>query len=860
MAFIATGILLQYNTEKTIRESNQSNRQASQAIVVHNLIQEADFNSILIESKIRELLITGDQNLIAGVQNAEVEVKTNLAILKNAINEKNTPAFDLLVTLANRKINFNNELINIYSHQGKEAAEAKISTREGIRLRDSIMIVSRMIEKDYDKEAGLNLIQNNVRSESVLALSRVITALSIIVISALAFMIIRRLQRQQHLIKRLEVLHAGEIEAKKRIEKISGDIHDLYNKAPCGYHSLDKDGYFIAINDTELNWLGYKREEVIGKMKYQEIWDEESAKIVTENFPLFKKKGETKERRLHLRTKEGKIIPVSLNAVAIYDNNGEYLSSRSTVFDVSKQEAIEGELKEAKKEADESARVKEQFLANMSHEIRTPINSVIGFTNLLQKTNLTDDQQQFVLLIQTAGENLLSIVNDILDISKIEAGMLRIEKNPFSLRGLANSVETMFQHRAKEKNLAFSVTINEDVPDTLIGDAVRLTQVFVNLISNAIKFTQKGGILITITSPVISRKSVRLRFSVKDTGIGIPADKLGAVFERFEQGETETTRMYGGTGLGLSIVKNLIQLQHGKIEVFSESDKGTEFIFELEYDLLPMDIKKPGGNGTTKLENAHGNGISNFEGIRVLVVEDNKMNQLLMRHTFQNWKLAFELAENGKEAIDWLQKERFDLVLLDIQMPVMNGYLVARSIRDDLKMDIPVIAMTAHALAGEREKCLSSGMNDYISKPIQEKELYELLTKYLAERKSKIDELRSAMHCVDFPFLFDMVMGNGDFLKNIINQFLKQFPGEMEELGSVVRSKNKKQIAKLSHHIQSTVSVLGRQSPFFKQLEYVEHLANNKSTNEEIFSEYNKLEALNQLLMKDVSKLLEANL
>jgi PAS domain S-box-containing protein len=707
------------------------------------------------------------------------------------------------------------------------------------------------IEKElYDRlQAGIQ--QNRKRTVVILAISRMLTILGLTGIVILSLLVIRHLIRQQQLIKELEQANQNETEARRNIERISTEIQDLYNNAPCGYHSIDGDARIIAMNDTELKWLEYTREEVVGRLLIYDLLEEETAKSVRENFPEFKRRGFVKERRLTMRAKSGRTFPVVLNSIAVYDDNGDYMSSRSTVYDITEQQKNETALKEAKQQALESANVKEQFLANMSHEIRTPINSVIGFTNLLQKTTMTEEQKQFVNLIQSASENLLTIINDILDISKIEAGMLRIEKNPFSLRGLCNSIETMFYHKAREKSLSFSIYIQENIPDTLNGDAVRLTQILVNLISNAIKFTQKGGITINITLVNQTSESARLRFMVKDSGIGIPADKLEAVFERFEQGETDTTRKYGGTGLGLSIVRNLVELQGGTISVNSEPGKGTEFIFEIAYSLVTV-----GEPVATTLPDKAEIDPGAFPDAKILVVEDNAMNQLLIKYTFQNWKVNFELADNGAKAIEWLQRSTFDLVLLDIQMPLMDGYATSQTIRKELKSDIPIIAMTAHALAGEREKCLSYGMNDYISKPIHEKELYMLLKRYLGDGKDSIESLKNNLHYVDLNFLQDMVMGSGDFLKTVIKQFLKQFPGEMEALKKAVDDKDTRQVATLSHHIQSTVSILGKNTPFFQQLEKLEKLSKKNPSPKTLTAEYEKLNDYKQSLLQEVNQLL----
>jgi PAS domain S-box-containing protein len=841
LAFIATGIILQVNTEKTISKAKAVNQQAIQSSRIHNQIQQLITDAIVIESKIRGWIITGDESFVAGVQDTIRNLKSDLASFMDiAMDESNKQAFITLAGLTDEKIRFSNEMIDTYHAQGRAAAEKMIATKRGTTLRDSIMTLSAAIEKEYEQK---------------LSISRILTILSVAATLFLSIVVIRRLRQQQFMIKELEEAHKTELETRKDLERVSAQTHDLYDNAPCGYHSLDGNGVFISINQTELNWIGYREEEVVGKLHITDIMDTHSAEIMAKRFPQFKKNGEIKELRLNLLNKKGFVIPVSLSAIAIYNEQDEYVSSRSTLFDITEQEKIEEQLKEAKRDADESALVKEQFLANMSHEIRTPINSVIGFTNLLQKTSLSSEQQQFVHLIQSASESLLTIINDILDISKIEAGMLRIEKSPFSLRGLCSSLETMFQHRVKEKSLSFTIHIQDHIPDTLTGDAVRLTQILVNLISNAIKFTQEGGISIVIIPVKETETSVRLRFSVKDSGIGIPEDKLDSVFERFEQGETNTTRKYGGTGLGLSIVRNLIHLQHGNIAVKSEMGHGTEFLFELEYEILPMtDAHK-----NMQHADLHENGNGLFEGVRILVVEDNQMNQLLMKHTFQNWNLNFDLAENGQQAVDKLNRDKFDLVLLDIQMPVMDGYATAKTIRNELKSNIPIIAMTAHAMAGEREKCLSQGMNDYISKPIQEKELQNLLKKYIARQKHTMESLKTSLRFINLEFLYDLVMGNSAFLNNIIRQFLNQFPGEMEQLKEAVERKNIKQIATLAHHIQSTVSVFGRNTPFFQQLEKIEQLAKNKTSPVMLAAEFNKLDDYKQLVLKEINQLMLQN-
>ena len=377
---------------------------------------------------------------------------------------------------------------------------------------------------------------------------------------------------------------------------------------------------------------------------------------------------------------------------------------------------------DAKEKAEESTRLKEAFLANMSHEIRTPMNAIIGFSDLLSKGNLAAKEKEYVRTIKTAGENLLTIINDILDISKIEAGMMTFEDHSFSVKDIFKSLNVMLMGKAKEKNLELTFKYEEDIPDVLLGDTTRLTQIIINLVGNAIKFTQKGSVEVNVkvlkNNQNNFNENTLLEFSVEDTGIGIPPDKIKNIFERFCQAESHTTRKYGGTGLGLSIAKQLIELQGGNLSVKSTFKEGSIFTFSIPYKksvevLLAQDTTEK------KYDMEY------LSTIDILLVEDNRLNVMLILSLFSEYRLKVQVAENGSVAIDKLKELNFDIVLMDMEMPVMNGYESATFIRKNLKSNIPIVAMTAHAMAGERERCLSLGMNDYISKPINANVLFE---------------------------------------------------------------------------------------------------------------------------------------
>ncbi|MCW3120169.1 MAG: response regulator [Chitinophagaceae bacterium] len=469
----------------------------------------------------------------------------------------------------------------------------------------------------------------------------------------------------------------------------------------------------------------------------------------------------------------------------------------------------------SEKKVKEAAHIKEQFLANMSHEIRTPMNAMLGFTNILHRTNLDAAQKQYVENIQAAGEKLLAIVNDILDLSKIEAGMMRIEPAPFNIRGLLHSVETMFYEKAKQKQLHLNFVIEDGIPDILEGDAVRLTQVLVNLLGNAIKFTLSGEINVSVKPVALTDNKINIQFAIKDTGIGIAKEKQQTIFERFQQAEADTTRRYGGTGLGLSIAKQIIDLQNGTIKVNSEPGQGTEFIFELPYVISKEtgEIARQDGTGTGRKKLLY--------KANLLIAEDNPMNQQLMKHLMHSWHFDFDMVSNGKEVIDAVQRKSYDIVLMDIQMPDMDGYTATGVLRNELHLNIPVVAMTAHAMAGEKEKCIRFGMNDYISKPINETDLYNLILRYIDFNSNKTGAKKN-YSIIDLDYLHELAKGNKNFEMEMIRQFIVQVPAEIHSLKTAIDQKDFPAVTSIAHGLKSSVSFMGlalKLEPVLRQIE-----------------------------------------
>ena len=485
---------------------------------------------------------------------------------------------------------------------------------------------------------------------------------------------------------------------------------------------------------------------------------------------------------------------------------------------------------ESEKKVKASATVKENFLANMSHEIRTPLNAVLGFANILRSTKLDEEQKEYVEVIQTSGDNLLSIVNDILDLSKIEAGMLRIEEAPFKIPDIVSTVEAMLKPRAEEKGLKLIVNIDSEIPECVSGDAVRLTQILVNLTTNAIKFTEDGGVYLRATAIKKQNDIVTIEFLVRDTGIGIPEEKQAHIFDRFEQAEASTTRRFGGTGLGLSIVKNLVELQKGTITLFSQQGVGSSFTIELPYKIsnefvIKTEHKKTSLNlATMKTES------------KILIAEDNPMNQRLIKHLMKNWNFNFDLVFNGAQAIEALKKQAYDLVLMDIQMPEMDGYRAAGLIRSELRSRIPIIAMTAHAMTGEKDKCIKAGMDDYLSKPINEEMLFDMIRKYLMKDSDTLNKaqvsgagiaVERTAKVIDLLVIDKYSRGDNDFRKELMQEFINTVPPAISSLETAIRQSNYSRIKEIAHDMKTTIHVMGLTVLIGHMLQQIEIFAAN---------------------------------
>ncbi|MDT7827409.1 ATP-binding protein [Pricia sp. S334] len=471
-------------------------------------------------------------------------------------------------------------------------------------------------------------------------------------------------------------------------------------------------------------------------------------------------------------------------------------------------------LRREKIEVEKLSMAKDEFLSNMSHEIRTPLNAVIGFNDLLKKTPLTKQQKEYLDTVQISSQNLKVIIDDILDISKLESGNVHLEKNPVSLRDLIQYVVRLQAPTAKEKGIKLLSSIDYEIPDYVVADETRLTQIFINLVGNAVKFTNEGSVELRAEATLLDCNKVMVEFIVKDTGIGIPEEKLETVFERFSQAEASTTRHYGGTGLGLNIVNMLIGLYGGAISVTSQLGQGSEFKFEKTFEITEMD---KGQHMTTEKTGPNGN---LFTDTKILLVEDNVHNQLLATHYFKRWGSKISIAENGRVGVEMLQNENYDVVLMDLQMPVMDGFQATTAIRKELGSNVPIIGCSAHSLVGEKERCLELGMNDYIAKPYSEEELIQTTLRYSQGKEGSSDtEKADKIHTVelsdivydDFESLIEeLKMQEGDEFGELIQQhFQESTPSDIEDIEKAIENNDATLLFEKCHMLAGSLGVLG---------------------------------------------------
>jgi PAS domain S-box-containing protein len=599
----------------------------------------------------------------------------------------------------------------------------------------------------------------------------------------------------------LELLEEQRMQQQKLIQDIIDNIPSvIFIKDTAGRYILVNKKIHAMLPDLSMKMLGLTDKDLIGEPVRYKAYKYSDDKVMNTG------QVSTMEDVVEVNGKKRYLL---ITKFPLFDDAGNVKNICGLATDITEQKESEIHLMNAKKEAEGAKTAQEAFLANMSHEIRTPMNGIMGMANLLLGAKLSEEQKEYVENIQDSGKNLLSIINDLLDFSKIRSGKFQFDNSPFKLKHAIKKALYPLQIRAEEKLLKMEMHFDENVPDVVIGDPVRLQQIIINLAGNAVKFTSQGLVSVKVTCNKKSNTQAFVRVDVIDTGIGIANEKLDYIFESFTQDNLNTSRTYGGTGLGLAIVRQLVELQDGEVSVESTIGEGSTFSV-----LIPFAI-----DANAKVQENKYAAISNetddlLSGISILVAEDNLINQKVVLNTLKRKGAEVKIVSNGQEAIESIEDGGFDIVLMDLQMPEVDGYKATKYIREVLHNNVPILAMTADAIKGEAEKCFEAGMTGFISKPFDPADLYLQILKstgnttnntYIQDKQS--EQMEEPL--IDFSFLYEISGNDSKYINDVVEIFLSSTTPGLETLKELVEvGTDWDAIGKQAHFLKSSVSVI----------------------------------------------------
>ena len=641
-----------------------------------------------------------------------------------------------------------------------------------------------------------------------------------------------------------ELIFQNKEKGKRAAElKIANYARSLIEASLDPLFTINLKGKITDMNDASINMTGISREKLLGTdffdyftepQKARQVYQEVFSKGFVADYPL--------------TIVDGKLTDVLFNGSVYKDDLGNVIGVVVVARDITDQKRTATELteaivfaelataiaEEAKSKAEGATRVaedavkaKQQFLSNMSHEIRTPMNAIVGFTKVLLKTDMSAKQKEYLQAIKMSGDALIVLINDILDLAKVDAGKMIFEKTPFKMALSISAMLHLFETKIQEKNLALVKEYDNKIPEVLVGDPVRLHQIILNLVSNAVKFTSKGTIKVSVRLKNEDEENVTVEFAVTDTGIGIQQDKIKDIFKNFQQASSGTARLYGGTGLGLAIVKQLVESQDGTIQVTSSVDEGSTFSFCLSFQKT---------NDEAEMEAESAESDTEIKDLKVLVVEDIALNQLLMKTLLDDFGFECGIASNGKIAVDKLKDNAYDIILMDLQMPEMNGFEATDYIRNVLHSDIPIIALTADVTTVDLAKCKVVGMNDYIAKPVDERLLYSKIVG-LVKKLSPSSLVASAMNatddtkklkCTDMDYLNHRTKSNPALMMEMIALYLEQTPPLISAMNRSFLEKDWNSLYSAVHKMIPSFAIMGISIDFENMAKKVQDFASTQ--------------------------------
>ncbi|MDJ1479662.1 PAS domain S-box protein [Cytophagaceae bacterium YF14B1] len=644
------------------------------------------------------------------------------------------------------------------------------------------------------------------------------------------------------------------------LEQSEEKYRNIIENMNLGLIEVDLQERIAYANQSFCLMTGYTPKELIGKKTTEIFFRENRLGEIGQNLERIqskKRKAISDAYEICIKNKEGNDVWLLISGAPLFDDNKNFIGTIGIHLDITDQKQMEKDLRDAISKAQASVKAKEIFLANMSHEIRTPMNAILGMSRLLHKTPLNEQQISFLKAITTSAENLLVIINDILDFSKIEAGKMQMEHVDFTVKDILKQVSDIIVYKAEEKGLHIKTHIDNRISKALKGDPYRLNQILLNLAGNAVKFTHQGSVKIETRLLTETENSQCIEFIVSDTGIGIEKEKQSDIFKSFTQEDNSVTRKFGGTGLGLSICKRLIELMGGSISVFSEKGKGTTMTFTLTFEI---------GNSETleqeeKLEEAE----NMLPDRQILLVEDNEFNRMLAITVLSNQGAIVTEAVNGLDAVQKVQKKDFDLILMDIQMPEMNGFEATSYIRSHLNKQTPIIALTANAIKGEKERCLEVGMNDYLSKPFEEKDLIHRCSVWLFKKQSTMEikvaeTLKTQEKLYDLSQLQFISRGDKNFVCKMIQLFINSSSEAVNKFKSYHKNREFDRFYSLAHQLKPNIENMGISSlrDEIREIEQISHRNYNLERLDYLMSHFEEvIIQINQELYQELEHLKE---
>ncbi len=631
-------------------------------------------------------------------------------------------------------------------------------------------------------------------------------------------------------------------------EKYRGIIESM----ELGLMEVDLNQNIVKAYDWFCDMTGYNPGELEGKNAADVFLNAEGIAFMKKQDEI-RQKGQAGVYEIQIKKKNGDLIWVLISGAPVFDFKGDVVGSIGIHYDITVRKKMLHELARAKKTAEAARDAEKQFLARMSHEIRTPLNAIIGMSHLLSETATSLEQIDYVSSIKTSADLLLKIVSDILDISKIEAGEIQVNSEPFNLRALVMSLQKTFQVKAEENGVKVLMNVDDKITNLVIGDELLLTQILMNLMSNAVKFTAEGSVKINVQLLEKRDEKYFLEIDVTDTGVGIGKEKLDLIFENFKQADDQVRHKFGGTGLGLAITKKFVELQDGKIWVESELGQGTSFKFTITY----LDSGKEEVIEIEKDEQALQSVFEPSEE-QVLIVEDNYMNRKYITTLMKKWQVNFEVAVNGKEAWEKTQQNIYDLIFMDISMPEMDGHQVTKLIRseENPNQNIPIIALTASAIISKREQALNSGMTDYLPKPFNPNQLIDLIKKYtkreILSEKTTISKMETdddtKTEILNRPYLEKFYGGDDSHAADMFDIFLNHTVHEVPQLRPLMEAQDWEGTRQLAHKIKPNFSMVGLTQLEEKML----NIENSAAQNENVNTLLSKLVEVENILEKAI--------